>query len=137
MITVRKYVASEDRESVASWWEAYGDSALPERMLPETGYLAHDGDKKVAAGWVYYTNSTVAAYEWMVTNPTLSMTYRSRGLIRLTMHILQEIRKEGAEYVFTTTQDTALAGILKRKFQFKYITKEHTLLRNLCTNSVY
>lgn len=97
------------------WWESHGWPGVPANILPKLGIRAIDGDRPLAAAWLYMDNSVgVAMLEWIVTNPELPARKAAVALARLVDFAKQEAKSLGYSVVLTTCRQESLAKLLER-----------------------
>ena len=81
-MNIRKLTES-DYEVLVDWWNAWPEwSAPPREILPENGsggLIVEKDNVKVAACYIYETNSKTAWIEWIVSNPDYKE--EDRGLL--------------------------------------------------------
>jgi len=72
-MNVRLYEQGTDYPIVKNWWEENGMVAMPEHLLKATGYISHEGDKDIAAAWLYMDYSVSVAWcNLFISNPEAS-----------------------------------------------------------------
>lgn len=126
-----RLLRDEDMLEISEWFAARKWPTPPQgAMLPETGYVAELGDRKLSVAWLYITNSSVGIVDWIATNPDAGV----RGLIsikKLIDHIEDVSRENVGAYLHFTPNDK-LAKYLKRNCRFKI--SERGI--NLCVRAV-
>ena len=133
-IVVRR-LTDDDMVEVSEWYVKRKWPVAPGGgMLPESGYIAELNGEKLAAGWLYVTNSTIGIIDWLATSPSAGV----RGLIgirRILRHI--EDVTQGSEGVpghhtlMTFTPNVKFAKFLKEKCGYKTAERGlHLCVRN-------
>ena len=65
-------LTENDWDTLCHWWDAWPEWVNPPKdFLPDngTGGLIVEKDVPIAAGFIYYTNSKGALFEWVISNP--------------------------------------------------------------------
>lgn len=58
---------------VKGWWNSHGIPAMPAHILRATGYVSHDGDRDIAAAWLYMDyHCGVSWLNLFISNPEAS-----------------------------------------------------------------
>ena len=101
---VRLFDPEKDYEEVASWWSKQEWPVLPLQMLSPMGFIAEKDGQKLAATWMYSTNSPTYIMEWTVGNPDANYEDRNDGLKHVTEEACHWAKTDGAMQVFTMTK---------------------------------
>ena len=81
----------EDYPEVSKWFTQRKWPRSPKLShLPATGWIVEKDEKRLAAAWLYLTNSDMALLEWSVTNPSESPFLCLRAMQRLADYIVAE-----------------------------------------------
>lgn len=130
-LKVREFNPEKDYSTVIEWWEAQEWPALPLEMLPKNGFIVEDEEEKVAASWVYRTDSRIYIMEWTVGNPVLDHKKRGEGLDILLDVCSQWAKSQGAWMLLSMTSHDRLIDRLETK-DFKKTDENMThLMRRL------
>lgn len=101
------------------WWESYGDwEAIPECLLPSTGWVVEHKGRFLAAGFVYKDEScSLGMMEWIVANPLNTARESVAALNNLISHIT-DYADENSIVLFTTLRQKKLSALyVKHGFQ--------------------
>ena len=95
----------DDWETLCSWWEAWPKWVNPPKdFLPDGGtggLMVYKHNTPIVAGFIYYTNSSGALLEWIVSNPKYKENDRKQA-IELLINTAEEVCKaNGVKYMFT------------------------------------
>lgn len=105
MLQARAY-SDADYECLASWWEAWGWPALPKEALPEIGVVVEsiDGEskRKICAGFVYKTDSTLCWIEWIISDKNYRESDRKEAMLLLIKSLTQAAKELGYKVAFTS-----------------------------------
>lgn len=103
----------EDYNEISSWWTKQDWPAIPLQMLSDSGFIVEEDGVKIAATWIFKTNSPIYLMEWTVANPDISWDKRSEGLELITNEACKWAKKNGAASVFTMTKHERFIDKLK------------------------
>lgn len=96
--------------TLCQWWTAHKWAAPPESCLPAHGLIIPD----VAAAFLYLDpTSTLAAQEFLVTNPANTPLQSFRAIVSLSKAIADLARAQGATALFTSCTQPSLARTLQ------------------------
>ena len=98
-----------------SWWNTRDDwVALPEDVLPETGFVVIDDGILLAAGFVYRdATSILGMMEWIVSNPKNTARTTMKSLLLLVKHIAKYADENNIK-LYTSLKNTGLERIYKQ-----------------------
>lgn len=116
-ITVRQ-LTDEDLVEVSEWFASRKWTHPPVgATLPETGYVAEIGDKKLSVAWLYITNSAVGIIDWIATNPEAG--YKGMASVRALIDHIEEVSRRDTKSYLHFTGNDKLTRYLKKKCRFK------------------
>lgn len=127
-ISVR-LIEEEDFVEVSAWFaDSHWKTPPMGNNLPESGYIAEEGGRKLAVAWLYVTNSGVALVDWVKTNPEVG----GRGVfaVKKLMGHIEAIAENQINSIIYVTPNDRLAGFLKSRCGFK-TRKENVCVRSL------
>ena len=75
------------------WWNEHPEwEPVPPALLPASGFMIKaDQGHFVAAGFIYFTNSALVSFEWIVSNPSSDKKERSKALDLLFKEMLASV----------------------------------------------
>lgn len=124
-IIVRQ-IQDEDYLDISEWLKDRKWPIPPGKgVLPVTGYIAVDGKNKLAAGYLYVTNSSVGILDWLVTNPKAGFK-GSVALKRIDEHV-KKITKDNVTTILHFCANDKLAKYMCKKLNYKTADKVQTL----------
>lgn len=85
-----------DWETLISWWDAWKWPKMSKEMLPMNGcggLMVYKGNKLIAAGFLYLSNSKVAWLDWIISNPLYKEKDRKIALALLILS-LEDVAKQ-------------------------------------------
>lgn len=130
-ITVRE-IDPWDVPKVLPWWEERGLGEMYAWLLPPDGWVAHDGEGPLAAGWLGRTLGVprVARIDWFATRPGVPAGVSRRAALAVLARIEIEARRLGVEYLCCATGFAAMgreigrAGFYETAAGVKHFAKE-------------
>lgn len=102
------YECEEFDPVVRKWWGQRQDLDFPLEILPPTGLMAMKEDRKVAALFIYETNSLVAILGWPISDPESSKDERDVALDMLFKAAHEKLTNRGFLKIWTTSGVPAL-----------------------------
>jgi len=106
-----RWLELEDYPELCSWWKAFRFPAPKQAMLPDNGkcgvMVSKDG-VNVCAGFLYFTNSSFALCEYVVSNFEYKNKDRKEALKMLYEEIEQIAKEEGFSLLFSTVKNQHL-----------------------------
>ncbi len=111
-----RWLEESDYEELCTWWRAFRFPKPNQNMLPDNGkcgIMVSKGDINVCAGFLYFTNSTMAVCEFVVSNFEYKNKDRAEAL-RLLYKQIEEIAKaEGYTRLFSSVRNQPLINKMK------------------------
>jgi hypothetical protein len=106
-LEIRPYTPA-DYPQIRAIWAARGFQELPPAALPLRGRIACIGDRLIAFGFLYTSDSAISWLEWITTNPAHTPDARNNALDLIINSLLDAARQAGAALVFTSLADRGL-----------------------------
>jgi hypothetical protein len=107
-----------DYEEVCAWWIDYKWEPVPLDHLAKIGLLAINEEKKIAAAWLYQTETAFAWFEFLITNPNIEWKEKKPAIEKLMTEALRLAARCGHKTVFTSLNHPGLIK-LYQKLGFK------------------
>lgn len=93
-----------DYPVVTQWWKAQEWPVIPRRVLPPVGIMVDDDKgKKLAAGWLYQTDTPISWIEWVVGNPEVDADTRGEAIDTLIDALKQKANQALKPVIYTST----------------------------------
>lgn len=112
---IRKLSSTDYEDILVGWWNDWRWTAPPKSFLPEDGeggFIIHDGDTPVCAGFFYITNSKVGWCDWIVSNfQYKDKEKRKEALSKLIEVISYALKNMGCEFAFTVLKNKSLINL--------------------------
>lgn len=110
----------EDYETLASWWDKHPQwKPVPEEWLPKVGFVVDSDGSPICAGFLYFTNSTIAWLEYIVSDPDSDKETRSEAVDVLINQLTTQAIKVGFKVHFTSVGNPAFQKRLVEKHQYE------------------
>ena len=106
-----RFLNDDDYETLVTWW---GDNRFPaptRDMLPENGtcgVMVYKGDVEICAGFIYFTNSSMAWCEYIVANFHYRESDRQEAIRKLINTLTLVAKDKGFKVVYTSLQSESL-----------------------------
>lgn len=110
MFSVR-WLEESDYPELCKFWAAFRFPAPKQEMLPDygrCGFMVSKGDINVCAGFLYYTNSAFALFEYVVSNFEYKDKDRKEALRFLYETAETQAAREGCKLLFSTVKNENL-----------------------------
>jgi hypothetical protein len=111
-----RQLKESDWETLQSWWKAWGWPEMSKDLMPLDGLgglIVEKGNKPIASGFLYLTNSKVAWAEWIVSDPE----YREHDRIDALKLIVEGLEKvaiqAGCTIILSVGRNKGLLNIHK------------------------
>jgi hypothetical protein len=111
-----KPITARDLDTLTKWYEAREKTPPAKELLPNTGYIVYNinSEMPIAAMWIYYTNSAVAMFEELITDPHSERIERGEAIDMLLNFSYDLIKLKGYKVVMALSSNTMLMDRLKR-----------------------
>lgn len=98
-LKIRK-VNEKDFINIDKWWIDWQGKTVPREILPETGFIAEVKNKPISAIFMFKTNSSTAAIQWVVSDKNYREENRNKVLQELIKTCEEEWKKDGGKFLF-------------------------------------
>lgn len=107
-----RYLDDRDYDVLASWWKDWRWTPPPKDMLPQNGrgglMITKDGED-ICAGFIYFTNSSTAWVEFIISNFQYKNKEGRKEAILLLIQALSEVAKDNnCKYIYTSLKNEQL-----------------------------
>lgn len=107
----------EDYPELCEWWAANRFPAPPQDMLPENGkcgiIVEHEG-KNICAGFLYFTNSKIMWFEYLVASFEIKNKELRKESIQFLLNSVAFVAKsKGFKVIFTSVKHPSLINHYK------------------------
>lgn len=100
-LSIEIYKPEKHYEILASWWSDYKWPVVPAHLLPPMGWVVYNEEIPVIAGFLYFTDSPIAAFDWVISNPSSLKEDRKLGIKMIFMAAEVAAQKGGVEKMFS------------------------------------
>lgn len=115
MVKIRKF-KPEDYGQLASWAADRDVSLPPLDALSTIGLIVDD----VAAGFLYFTNSSIALLEGFIANPKTDKNDRDSAVNWITLNLIELAKSNGVKILKC---DTKIETVINRAYNFGFEDK--------------
>ena len=98
-LNIRK-VNEKDFINIDKWWIDWQGKTVPREILPETGFIAEIENKPISAIFMFKTNSSTAAIQWVVSDKNYREENRNKVLQELIKTCEEEWKTDGGKFLF-------------------------------------
>jgi hypothetical protein len=99
---LRRFDPEQDYVDAVTYWKQQKWPAVPLDLLPQVGIVALDGDRKIAFGWLYQTDSKFALVEFVLGNPNVDWELRDEGVQLVINRLCEEAKERGFTSIFSS-----------------------------------
>ena len=124
-----------DWDILLSWWDWWpGWKAPAKNFLPKNGtggLMVEKNGIPIIAGFIYKTNSDVALFEWVISNPKYKDKDRKDAIGKLLIDAENKIKEMGYKRVFSIGRTKNLINTHKKLGWSVDDTPSHEIIKNL------
>ena len=124
----------EDYKDLQKWYNHYATGEWvcpPVEILPtDTDLVVEYEGEKICAGFIYLTNSKIAALEFTIANHDTNKEIRRHAITLLLTKLIELAKNKGYKFIFSSTNNAGLA-IRFRKLGFIRTDKVYNYLKVL------
>jgi len=130
-----RILRESDWDTLVAWWDWWpGWTAPPKSFLSENGtggLMVEKNGIPIVAGFIYETNSDVALFEWVVSNPKYKEKDRQDAIEKLIIDAEDTIKAMGYKRIFSIGKSKSLMNTHKKLGWFVDDKPSHEILKNL------
>ena len=108
---------TSDWDVLVAWWTWWRWAIMPKDFLPDNGtggIMIEKNGERVAAGFLYKTNSNVIILEWIVSNPNYKSKDRKLAIELLITEAENKTKQLGCKYMFSVCKNKHLIDTHKK-----------------------
>lgn len=105
-LTEKDYV-----QTLTKWWDDWGWQAPPIEALPsngEGGFMVTKGDHEICAGFLYFTNSSLAWLEFVISNKEYKESDRADAILFLIDNLCLAAKENNYKAIWTCVKHPSL-----------------------------
>jgi hypothetical protein len=110
-------LTEKDYKLLTKWWLDWGWDPVPQDMLPDngkSGVMIQDGKKPIIAGFLFWSNSNVVWFDWIISDRYCSKITRAKALITLLSIVEEMVENAGKKYIITISDNKSLISTFKK-----------------------
>ena len=111
-------LTEKDYELLTKWWLDWGWDPVPQDMLPDngkSGIMIQNGDKPIIAGFLFWSNSNMVWFDWIISDKKCSKIARAKALVTLLQLVEEMVKQAGKKYIITVSDNKSLISTFKKK----------------------
>ncbi len=111
-------LTEKDYSTLVEWWKDWGWDPVPQDMLPDNGaggVMIQQGDKPIIAGFLFWSNSTIVWFDWIISNKKANKITRAKALMYLIDIVEDMVKSAGKKYIITISDNKGLISTFKKK----------------------
>jgi hypothetical protein len=113
---IRLLNESDYDDILAKWWKDWGGEIPPRDSLANNGtggFMVSKGDTDICAGFAYYTNSSIAFCEFVVSNYNYREKDRNKAIEFLIESVCLACKEAGYKFMWASVQNKNLINKYK------------------------
>jgi len=111
-------LTEKDYTTLVKWWKEWGWDPVPQDMLPDNGaggVMIQQGSKPIIAGFLFWSNSNIVWFDWIISDKNVSKLTRAKSLIYLIDVVEGMVKSAGKKYIITISDNKSLISTFKKK----------------------
>lgn len=111
-------LTEKDYSTLVQWWKDWGWDPVPQDMLPENGkggVMIEKNNEPIIAGFLFWSNSNIVWFDWIISNKKASKITRAKALITLVKVVENMVETAGKKYIITVSDNKSLISTFKKK----------------------
>ncbi len=111
-------LTEKDYITLVKWWKEWGWDPVPQDMLPDNGaggVMIQQGSKPIIAGFLFWSNSNIVWFDWIISDKNVSKLTRAKSLIYLIDVVEGMVKSAGKKYIITISDNKSLISTFKKK----------------------
>ncbi len=115
-LTVRT-LTEDDYALLSSWWKGWGWPVVGKNILPDEGkggIMVENENKPLAAGFIYWSNSGLCWFDWVISDPEGNKRIRPLAVKHLIQTAEQMVKDAGKSCIMSISRSSSLLKIHKK-----------------------
>ncbi len=127
-ITVRLIDFLLDYGDICNWWKEWNMPPIPVPFLPPTAFVAEYNGEKVAAAFLYKTDSLVCCLDWFITNPKAPKRAVIAGIDAVIEEGGAHAKSAGYHFMYNSVENrVVLNRLTKAGYELKEINRANVV----------
>lgn len=123
-----RLIHDDDFPEISEWFVKRKWPVPPAgKMLPESGYVAVQGEKLLSVAWLYVTNSQVGIIDWIATNPEAGPA--AIISVKKLLDYIEDVSADYTNVFMTFVPNDKFARHLRKRCRFKITEKANVCVR--------
>jgi len=124
----------QDYSMLEQWWKAWGWPAVSKDILPDNGtggVMVEYKDKPIVAGFIYWSNSGLCWFDWVVSDPEGNKRARPLAVKLLIETVEQMVKDAGKKCIMSISRSNSLLKIHKKLDWVVDETPSHEMIKRI------
>ena len=107
----------QDYSMLEEWWKAWGWPPVSKDVLPDNGtggVMIEYKDKPIVAGFIYWSNSGMCWFDWVISDPDCNKRARPLAVKFLIQTVEQMVKDAGKKCIMSISRSNSLLKIHKK-----------------------
>jgi len=107
----------QDYSMLEEWWKAWGWPPVSKDVLPDNGtggVMIEYKDKPIVAGFIYWSNSGMCWFDWVISDPNGNKRARPLAVKFLIQTVEQMVKDAGKKCIMSISRSNSLLKIHKK-----------------------
>lgn len=107
----------QDYSMLEEWWKAWGWPPVSKDILPDNGtggVMIEYENKPIVAGFIYWSNSGMCWFDWVVSDPNGNKRARPLAVKFLIQTVEQMVKDAGKKCIMSISRSNSLLKIHKK-----------------------
>ena len=107
----------QDYSMLEEWWKAWGWPPGSKDVLPDNGtggVMIEYKDKPIVAGFIYWSNSGMCWFDWVISDPDGNKRARPLAVKFLIQTVEQMVKDAGKKCIMSISRSNSLLKIHKK-----------------------
>ena len=107
----------QDYSMLEEWWKAWGWPPVSKDVLPDNGtggVMIEYKDKPIVAGFIYWRNSGMCWFDWVISDPDGNKRARPLAVKFLIQTVEQMVKDAGKKCIMSISRSNSLLKIHKK-----------------------
>ena len=107
----------QDYSMLEEWWKAWGWPPVNKDVLPDNGtggVMIEYEDKPIVAGFIYWSNSGMCWFDWVISDPNGNKKARPLAVKFLIQTVEQMVKDAGKKCIMSISRSNSLLKIHKK-----------------------
>jgi hypothetical protein len=127
-----RILLEQDYSMLEEWWKAWGWPPVSKDVLPDDGtggVMIEYKNKPIVAGFIYWSNSGMCWFDWVISDPEGSKRARPLAIKFLIQTVEQMVKNAGKKCIMSISRSNSLLKIHKKLGWMVDETPSHEMIK--------